>query len=119
MPVFRTVPRIRPDDTARARLADPLSSHVAADQSQASIKDVRAAVMHILTNVVDVADGLALNALYRELQDKHGWRQCAIDSPRKRAGELAADGFLVIVNRNDPRGTPHLYTLPTTEAAAA
>jgi len=29
-----------------------------------------------------------------------------------RAGELAADGLAVITNLGDPRGTPHIYTLP-------
>jgi hypothetical protein len=113
-----TVPQILPDDHNRTRKSDPLSSHVAGDVSQASIKDVRAAVLHLLT-VVDYADGQALNLLYREFQERKGWRQCAYESPRRRAGELAKDGLLVSLNPDNPRGTPHLYSLPTTEASAA
>jgi len=118
MPTPKTVPQIFPDDTARTRLTDPLSSHVAADESAATVRDVADAVLQILL-VVDCADGQALNILYRELRAARGWRECAYDSPRKRAGELARDGELVVLNADDPRGTPHLYALPSDDEAVA
>lgn len=98
-------------DTARARLGDPLSSHVAADRSQRTVAEVKAAVIALIRQEGELS-GAELNDLYSLRAARNGWNECAWDSPRKRAGELAKDGALAVTNPDDPRGTPHIYTLP-------
>lgn len=103
-------PRILPDDTARTRRTDPLSSHKAGDRSQTSRSRVRAAVLTLIGSY-GPQTGNDLNDLYRQYRPHHGWPTVSYDSPRKRAGELARDRELVVTNADDPRGTPHLYAL--------
>ena len=99
------------DDTARTRRTDPLSSHVAADRSQRTIAEVKAAVIALIRQEGELS-GAELNDLYSLRAARNGWDECAWDSPRKRAGELARDGDLAVTNPDCPRGTPHIYTLP-------
>lgn len=99
---------IWPDDTARARRSDPLPSHVAADKSASSRRIVRDAVLVLLRQEGQL-DGSDLNALYAASRGWRGWPVVHFDSPRKRAGELAREGVLEVVNPDDPRGTPAVY----------
>lgn len=98
-------------DTARARRSDPLPSHVAADKSAATRGRVAVAVLH-LVETYGARTGQELNDLYRANRADMGWPVVAFDSPRKRAGELAAAGDLVVTNPDDPRGTPAVYDVP-------
>lgn len=98
-------------DTARVRLGDPVSSHVGADRSQRTIAEVKAAVIALIRQEGELS-GAELNDLYSLRAARNGWDECAWDSPRKRAGELARERQLAIVNPDCPRGTPHIYTLP-------
>jgi len=98
-------------DTARTRLTDPLSSHVAADRSSASIRGVKDRVLCLLA-IHGPMNGLQINEAYELSQPRLGWADVSWDSPRKRAGSLAADGELIILNDLDPRGTPRVYALP-------
>jgi hypothetical protein len=64
-------------------------------------------------------DGAEINRLYQLRKRRNKWPlDIHFDSPRKRAGELAADGHVVILNLDDPRGTPHVYALPAMKEAA-
>lgn len=102
-------PMILPDDTARARRSDPLSSHVAADRSAETRTAVERAVVWMLTG--HDLNGTELNDSYRELAVDRGWPMVHFDSPRKRAGELERRGVLRVLNEDDPRGTPAIYHL--------
>jgi hypothetical protein len=103
-------------DTARTRGTDPLSSHVGGDVSAANRLAVRDAVMLLLMQEGSLT-GQELNDLYELRATRQSWPPVHVDSPRKRAGELAAEGFLVILNADDPRGTPHEYAIREGSAA--
>jgi len=62
----------------------------------------------VLTLVLQEAElpGSEINDLYRARRDRHGWGTVAYDTPRKRAGELAEDGFLSA--RYETSGGNHL-----------
>lgn len=100
---------IFPGDTARARKTDPLPSHVAADKSAETRGQVHEAVVELLTEYGNL-NGQQLNDRYREDRIFRGWPVVAYESPRKRAAELVGTR-LIIVNEDDPRGTPRIYTL--------
>jgi hypothetical protein len=89
-------PMILPDDSARTRKTDPLTSHAAADISQRGLRDAKRRVLQ-LVEVHAPVTGSELNDMYRLSADRRGWRRLAWDSPRKRASELASDGFLEVV----------------------
>ncbi|MDM4761921.1 hypothetical protein QT381_02740 [Galbitalea sp. SE-J8] len=99
------------DDQARTRKSDPLTSHLAGDRSQSTVHDVRAAVLVILALDIPEATGSQLNELYREMRADRGWPEVHFDSPRKRAGELADDGYLDVLNEDAKRGHEHVYRL--------
>lgn len=98
-------PQYTDGDNPRARRDDPASSHAAADESQATRKAVRHAVLAII-NAIGPRTGIQLNGDYRI----HLFPGVAPDSPRKRAGELAADGFLEAYRGEDGK-QPALYRL--------
>lgn len=100
------------DDTARARKTDPRSSHAAADQSARTRTAVQDAVVWMLGHYGPLT-GVDLNHHYRWRARGMGWPVVAFDSPRKRAGELARDGVIVITNvaETAKRGTPAIYAL--------
>ncbi len=96
-------------DTARARLTDPLSSHVAAEKSAETRGQVHEAIV-VQIREHGPMNGRELNDRYETFRRAHGWPVVSYDSPRKRAGELVGSR-LVVVNPDDPRGTPHIYAL--------
>ena len=83
-------------DTARTRKSDPHTSHLAGDVSAHGLRDAKTRVMQLVTMHAPVT-GSELNDLYRLTADRLGWPRLGLDSPRKRAGELARDGFLEVV----------------------
>ena len=89
-------PMLWDDDTPRTRKTDPLTSHVAGDVSQHGLRDAKQRVLQLVSVHAPVT-GSELNDLYRLTADRVGWRRLAWDSPRKRASELARDGFLEVV----------------------
>lgn len=99
----------------RARRTDPLSSHVAADVSGETRRIVADAVIWLLMSR-GPQTGAELNHGYTTSRLIHGWPAAAFDSPRKRAGELAREGFIVVLNPDDPRGRAHVYALRTVTA---
>jgi len=101
---------VRETGGPRARLTDPISSHVAADESGKTRQAVADAVVHMLLQRGPLT-GRELNEGYTIAHLIYGWPTVAFDSPRKRAGELAREGFIVVLNPDDPRGTPHIYAL--------
>jgi len=91
------IPTITGNDTARTRRADPPASHRAGDRSQRTIKRSSTAVLRLIFQEGELA-GSDINRLYGLRCERNGWPFVAGDSPRKRAGELCADGFLVAVD---------------------
>lgn len=91
-------------DKARTRRSDPAESHAAADRSQHTISALRLAVL-ALVREEPISVGSALNEMYRARYERRGWPKCAWDSPRKRAGELADDGLLLIAGSRDGERT--------------
>lgn len=89
-------PTLWDDDAPRARATDPAQSHIAADVSQAGLKDAKARVLQLVRDHAPVA-GSHLNDLYRLAASRLNWKPLAYDSPRKRAGELATEGYLAVV----------------------
>lgn len=98
-------------DTPRARRADPITSQRAADKSAETRSQVEAAVLFLLGRGA-VLTGKKINRLYEVQQVQRGWPEVAWDTPRKRAGDLARDGLLEIVNPGAPRGTEQEYRVP-------
>lgn len=103
-----TVPMVLPG-SAMTRRTDPLPSHRAADTAAKTHTRVADAVLWLL-NRYGPLTGQQLNEKYRVRRIDQRWPRVSYDSPRKRAGELAVDGLVVITNAGDPRGTPHIYT---------
>lgn len=101
---------VRETGGPRTRLTDPISSHVAGDRSGETREAVADAVVRMLMDNGPMS-GADLNKEYAIAQLVYGWPVAAYDSPRKRAGELAREGFIVVLNPDDPRGTPHIYAM--------
>jgi hypothetical protein len=87
------VPTIYGEDTARTRKSDPLTSHAAGDRSQAAMKPTKIAVLKLI-HQEGALTGEEINDLYSLRWDRHDWPIAKHDTPRKRAGELFADGYL-------------------------
>lgn len=104
-------------DTARTRRTDPLTSHLAGDRSQETISQVKAIVLELVAYHGPLS-GSQLNDLFVLWTDPYEWH-VHFDSPRKRAGELADEGLLVVTNADAKRGTERIYSLPSEEARAA
>jgi hypothetical protein len=90
-------------DTARTRRSDPPTSHLAGDVSAHGLRDAKMRVLRLVSVHAPVT-GSELNDLYRLTADRVGWRRLAWDSPRKRASELARDGFLEVVGTQTAAG---------------
>jgi len=93
-----TLPALFDEDTftgsgPRVRRTDRVQSHMAADRSQRSMHATKRAVLTLVLQEAELP-GSEINDLYRARRDRHGWGPVAFDTPRKRAGELADDGFL-------------------------
>lgn len=100
-----TVPAILPDgDRARTRKSDPSTSHLAADVSQRHLHETKLHVLKVVSAHGPLV-GSEINDLYVFMASRLGWRRVAWDSPRKRAGELAADGYLVVAGTRPVEGT--------------
>jgi hypothetical protein len=83
-------------DTARTRKSHPATSHAAADVSQATIHQTKVRVLIVVKENGPLV-GSEINDLYQFRGARSGWDRVAWDTPRKRAGELAADGYLDII----------------------
>lgn len=80
-------------DSPRARRSDKATSHIAADASASTMKDTKRHVLELI-NMYGPMVGSEINRRYAGAAPTLGWRRVAWDTPRKRAGELADDGFL-------------------------
>ena len=85
--------QILPDDTARVRLTDKLTSHMAGDSSARRLVE---SARNILTLVRDNGPmvGSEINAQYAVKIRTADWKRIHQDSPRKRAGDLARRNLL-------------------------
>lgn len=77
----------------RARRTDKATSHIAADYSQSSMQETKRNILRILKDHGSLV-GTEINEQYQLYAARLGWRRPAWDTPRKRSGELALDGFL-------------------------
>lgn len=93
MPEQNTVPQIRPDDSPRAQLSDPIQSHMAADRSQRTVKGASRGVLQLVYLDGEVT-GSRINETYGIDYTAMGWPRVAADTPRKRASDLCNNGFL-------------------------
>ena len=111
--LYDITPAILPDDTPRARRTDPPTSQKAADKSQPTLHQVKLAVLQIVAELGNLT-GTEINQAYQDQFVRRGWKRVSYDSPRKRAGELAADGYLDVLYHgkglnNQPEA---VYSLP-------
>lgn len=95
-----TVPTIHGNDAPRTRRSDPLTSHSAADKSQAAMKPTKVAVLQLIRQE-GALTGEEINDLYSLRWERSGWPMAKHDTPRKRAGELFEDGFLEVDGEQD------------------
>jgi DNA-binding HxlR family transcriptional regulator len=120
-------PMVTAPDSPRTRCTDPAASHLAGDRSQRGLSDLRVAILWMLSDVGPVT-GVRANEVYGEwLRETDGLPGCAFDSPRKRLGELADDGFVDVVAHNhgtleavyalSPEGRRYLEGLSDVSAA--
>lgn len=88
------------EDTPRARKTDPAQSQAAADRSAVDRRRIRNAVWAIvkLYGTEQPVTGSMVNDIYAARRESLGWPECHFDSPRKRLGELAAEGVLEVVD---------------------
>jgi hypothetical protein len=99
----KKVPAIKPDDTPRVRSSDPIESHEAADRSSFTITRLKSAVLELVREN-PLAIGSELNEKYKDVPKDRAHPRAAWDSPRKRAGELAEHGYLLVQpSRNGER----------------
>ncbi len=84
------------DDSARTRRTDPETSHQAGDNSQRNLHESKRRVLE-LVKVHAPVTGRELNELYDVTAARLNWKRIHFDSPRRRAGELARDGYLEVV----------------------
>lgn len=91
-----TVPPMFVDgDSPRARRTDPPTSHIAADATHAGMKEAKRRVLQLVARQ-GAMSGTQLNEAYRVHGPSAGWKPLAWDTPRKRASELASDGYLEV-----------------------
>lgn len=83
-------------DAPRTRKSDPVASHQAGDVSQRTLQQTKARVLQVVHANPGIT-GTEVNDLYRLMGARKEWERVAYDTPRKRAGELAADGYLEVV----------------------
>jgi hypothetical protein len=90
-------------DTARTRRTDPATSHRAADVSQETMRLTKVRVLIVVRENGPLV-GSEINDLYRFRSARTNWERVAWDTPRKRAGELASDGYLEVVGTRPAAG---------------
>jgi len=102
MPNTDSLPEPMPlaGDTARTRTTDPVTSHQAADKSQARIKETKMCVLRLIRQEGSLT-GQEVNDLYLLRASRSDWPAAKYDTPRKRAFELLADGFLAVLGERD------------------
>ena len=90
-------------DAPRARKSDPNTSQRAADTSAATLRQTKYRVLRVIEVHPD-RPGSEINDLYRFMGARLNWSRVAWDTPRKRAGELADDGYLEVVGERPAVG---------------
>ncbi len=109
-------PAVLPE-VLRARTSDPEASHAAAEAASLTLKQVRFAVLWLAASFPG-STGKELNDNYRVLQSRLGWPVVDGDSPRRRAGELARDGYLDRVEQEQARNNRPVGHYTITERGA-
>lgn len=94
----------------RVRRTDPTESHTAATASEHNMSRVRQAVLELIFDL-GMPTGKDLNRRYAEVQERRGYPVADTESPRKRAGELVADGLAERMPNPDGRGAFYILNL--------
>jgi hypothetical protein len=87
-------PMLFDDDRPRVHKSDPVTSHMAADKSQKTVKSVRARVLDILNECGSLA-AFEVCEVYARRAQVGGWPHVTHEAPRKRMSDLKKDGLLV------------------------
>lgn len=104
MRTLEAVPQIvMAGDSPRVRRRDKGTSHAAADASAPAIRQTKFRVLLVVRDNGPIC-GSEVNDLYRFRGSRQAWARVAWDTPRKRAGELADDGYLDIVEERPAVG---------------
>lgn len=86
-----------------------MQSHMAADRSQRTLHRTKVAVLRIVAEQGEVT-GVQINELFEFNAARGRWGRVAYDTPRKRASELARDGFLAIrTEKSDGNNLPEAH----------
>lgn len=101
----------------RARTSDPVASVIAAEDASLNLKQVKFAVLWILSAQPGLT-GRQINDWYATFQKRIGWPAVAPESPRKRAEELAKDGYLDRVEQEQARNNRPVGHYTITERGA-
>lgn len=102
-------PMLFGDDFPRVHAADPETSHLAADKSQATVHSVRDRVLEILADLGPLA-AFEVCDRYSEMVEAQGWPRVHHESPRKRISDMKRDGILVETgeHRVNGEGSPEV-----------
>ena len=87
------VPMVFPG-SADTRRTDPITSHMAADKTAATLTQVQAVVLAIFKARGNLTDS-ELNTHYELSWMSQGWPEQHPDSPRRRRSQLTARGLIV------------------------
>lgn len=82
------------DDSPRARLTDPITSHQAADKSASQLSVMKQRVLDLFREHEDLTDS-ELIELYAERAVAEQWELVRPETPRKRRSDLVSEGYLV------------------------
>lgn len=106
-------------DGPRAGRNHPVQSHMAADRSQRSMQKKKVAVLRLVLQEGELP-GAQINDLYLLRSARNSWARIAFDTPRKRAAELAEDGFLLArTQTSDGNHLPEKWYTITDKGRAA
>ncbi len=102
-------PMVLTGDSPRTHRNDPVTSHAAADRSQASVPTVRDRVLQILTDFGPLTASEVCTA-YAMRARRLGWAHVHHETPRKRMSDMKRDGLLVETGetRVNAEGSPEV-----------
>lgn len=112
-------PMIIDGDSPRVHRDDPITSHLAADKSQATAPTVRDRVLQLIADRGPLAAFEVCDA-YAERVRRAGWPHVHHESPRKRISDMKHEGLLVETGetRVNGEGSPEVVVALAPEVTA-
>lgn len=117
MPTTNVTQIVMEADSARTRRNDPANSHTAADRSARNMHQIKLSILQLI-NQESMLSGEELNDLYSLRTPRNDWPAAKFDTPRKRAGELFLDGYLMDTSTPDDNCRTYCLTEKGLEAIA-